>query len=580
MLAKRLHSLLIPQAAKPPIAQVRFWLSLSLTFAAIFGLLGLQKAFSSSYVVQDDARQHVFWMERFLDPQVFPNDWIADYFESVAPWGYHAFYHAFTAIGIDPLVFSKLLPPVLGLIATFYGFRLSLQLLPIPFTGFLSCWLLNLVFWMHEDLASATPRAFMLPFFLAFLDYLLRRSIVPCVVLIVLEGLFYPQFVFVFAGLLLFLPFRWNQIWHQRRLRFSLERRDYWLCGLGLIAAFLILLPYALISTPFDPVVPLSAAKQLPDFYEGGRNPFFSNDPLFFWFTGIRSGIFPTFQPFVLGFGFLLPILLCLPTRLPLTQQITRKTFILLQITLTALGLFFAAHLLLFKLHLPSRYTAYTLRFTLAYAAAIALTLIFDAGLRWLAQSSRSTTVSRSIVWGFLALLMAALLLNPSYEYAFMRVNYKTGRTPQLYEFFAQQPKDIMIASLAQEIDFVPTFSHRSILVGREYAIPYHAGYIDRFRERANDLIRAQYSLDRGTVRDVIQRYGIDFWVLSQTAFKPATLKETWIRQYPQAIETAARNLKQGTPALAKLRRRCAVLREGELVVLEANCILQATERE
>ena len=576
MFAKRLHSFLIPQAAKPPIAQVRFWLSLSLTFAAIFALLGLQKAFSSSYVVQDDARQHVFWMERFLDPQLFPNDWIADYFESVAPWGYHAFYRAFAAIGIEPLVFSKLLPPVLGLIATFYGFRLSLQLLPIPFTGFLSCWLLNLVFWMHEDLASATPRAFMLPFFLAFLDYLLRRSIVPCVVLIVLEGLFYPQFVFVFSGLLLFLPFRW----HQRRLHLSSERRDYWLCGLGLIAAFLVLLPYVLISTPFDPVVSLAAAKQLPDFHEGGRNPFFSNDPLFFWFTGIRSGIFPTFQPFFLGFGFLLPILLYLPTRLPLVQQITRKTFILLQITIVALGLFVAAHLLLFKLHLPSRYTAYTLRFALVYAAAIVLTLLFDAGLRWLVQSSRSKPVSRSMVWGFLALLMAALLLSPSYEYSFMRVNYKTGRTPQLYEFFAQQPKDIMIASLAQEIDFVPTFSRRSILVGREYAIPYHAGYIDRFRERANDLIRAQYSLDRNELKDVIQRHSIDFWVLSRDAFQPATLTKTWIRQYPQAIQTAARNLKRGRPVLRQLQRSCSVLQEANLIVLEANCILQATERE
>lgn len=64
---------------------MRFWFSLSLTFSAIYSILGLREAFSSEYVVQDDARQHVFWMLRFLDPELFPQDLIANYFQSVAP---------------------------------------------------------------------------------------------------------------------------------------------------------------------------------------------------------------------------------------------------------------------------------------------------------------------------------------------------------------------------------------------------------------------------------------------------------------------------------------------------------------
>lgn len=34
------------------------------------------------------------------------------------------------------------------------------------------------------------------------------------------------------------------------------------------------------------------------------------------------------------------------------------------------------------------------------------------------------------------------------------------------------QPQDIRIASLAEEANNIPTFAQRSILVGREYAIP------------------------------------------------------------------------------------------------------------
>ncbi|MBD2023377.1 hypothetical protein [Leptolyngbya sp. FACHB-711] len=567
MLAKRLHTWLIP--AHPSVSQTRFWLSLSLTFAALFGILGLQKAFANFYIVQDDARQHIFWMQRFLDPQLFPNDWIADYFQSVAPWGYSGFYRVFAAIGIDPLLLSKLLPPLLGLIATYYGFRLALQLLPVPLTGFLACLLLNYLFWSQDDLASATPRAFMLPIFLAFLHFLLKRSLLACLILIALEGLFYPQFVFVFAGLLLWLPLRWQS----GRLRLSENRWDYWFCGAGLLVAFLVLLPYALVTTQFDPVVSVAEAKQLPDFYVGGRNPFFYPDPLYFWLVSFRGGLFPTFKPFLLAIGFLLPLLYLKPlrNRLPLLRQ--TKPLMLLQITIVALGLFMMAHLLLFRLHLPSRYSAYTLRIVLVYAAAIVLTVAFDGLLHGL-QRSRQIGI-KAIAWALIGVTTVTLLLYPSYAYPFMKVNYKTGPNPQLYQFFAQQPKDTIIASLVQDIDFVPTFAKRPILVGREYAIPYHDGYITPFRQRANDLIRAQYSLDRAALTDVIRTYGIDFWVVSRDSFRPEFLKNTWIRQYPEAIEQAVANLQQGTPALARQRQRCTVQRDGNLIVLDATCLLR-----
>jgi len=53
-------------------------------------------------MVQDDARQHVFWMQRFLDPALFPRDLIADYFQSVAPAGYTAIYQMMAGVGINP----------------------------------------------------------------------------------------------------------------------------------------------------------------------------------------------------------------------------------------------------------------------------------------------------------------------------------------------------------------------------------------------------------------------------------------------------------------------------------------------
>ncbi len=82
---------------------VVFWFSLSLIIAAIYSGLALREAFSHAYIVQDDARQHVFWMQRFIDGELFPHDLIADYFQSVAPVGYTTLYRIAAAVGIHGL---------------------------------------------------------------------------------------------------------------------------------------------------------------------------------------------------------------------------------------------------------------------------------------------------------------------------------------------------------------------------------------------------------------------------------------------------------------------------------------------
>src|SRR5262249_44889873 len=96
-----------------------FWLALSLVFALLVSSEAMRQAFSSPYVIQDDGRQHVFWMWRFVDPELFRGDLIADYFQSVAPAGYSMLYRGAARLGMDPIYFSKLLPMALGVLTTF-----------------------------------------------------------------------------------------------------------------------------------------------------------------------------------------------------------------------------------------------------------------------------------------------------------------------------------------------------------------------------------------------------------------------------------------------------------------------------
>lgn len=568
---KKLQTFLTAPPRKNSRQNVIFWLSLSLTFTLIYSYMALSEAFNGNYVVQDDARQHVFWMQRFVNSQLFPNDLIADYFQSVAPLGYTTLYQFFATLGIEPLMLSKLLPPVLALISALYCFGCTMQLFPLPIAGFIGTLLLQQSLWMKFDVVSATPRAFVYPFFLAFLYYLLRKNLLGVCLALVLLALSYPPYVLIACGMLVARVIKWKNT----GIRLCQNRRDYWFSALAILVAFVMMLPYALHSTEFGPTITRSEAIAYPIFHPEGRQSFFSDNPLYFWFIGERSGILPPLLPPLIWLGLLLPFALKKPQIFPLVSWVKNQK-VLLDLALTSLALFFAAHAVVFRLYLPSRYIEHSARIGLAIATAILLTLILDWALNTVSQAARQSNGKKAIALASSLLLTIALVLYPLYDRSFPRTNYRPGRLPQLYEFFQQQPPDILIASLASEANNLPTFSHRSVLVAREYAIPVHLGYYRQFNQRVTDLLRAQYSSDPTQVQQFIDRYGIDFWLVERSAFTPEYIaQDSWLQQYQPEAQRAIAQLHEGTPPLvATAIDRCSVFQLGDFVVLDADCIV------
>jgi hypothetical protein len=524
-----------------------------LAIALTYGLQVWPQAFRAATIVQDDARQHLVWMSRFADANALPQDLIADYFQSVAPWGFVGLYQAMATIGIQPLLLSKLLPPVLALLTTGMAYLLWLEFLPLPVTAFVATALFNQNFWMRDDLASASPRAFLNLIFLAFLYWLVRGAWWPCLGAIVLLGGFYPQYVFVAAGILLL------------RLLQKPQQSKFLIAGLGV--AGLILLLYALRASTFGPTISATEAKTLLEFAPAGRARFFFDDFGRYWLTGGRSGLQIPLDPPLLGLGLLLPVLLRFPARWPLLRQ-SQNLDLLGQLTTVALAMFLIAHALLFKLHLPSRYTQHSLRIVLAMAAAIVLTVLLDAA--W-----RSLVVPRWTAIGLTVLTGCVLIAYPLTLGNFPKTTFVQGSATPIYEFLARQPPDTLTASLSEEANFLPIFAQRSTLVGSEYAIPYHVGYYRQFRQRVLDLLQAQYSSDPATVQRVLQTYGIDFWLVDRAAFQPAYLRQNgWLRQYQPAQTEALKHLEADRPPLiAQSLSRCTVAETEAIVLLNATCL-------
>ncbi|MGB3514248.1 MAG: hypothetical protein WBA93_34560 [Microcoleaceae cyanobacterium] len=556
----------------------KFWFGLSIAILTIYGIESLKEAFQAEYVIQDDGRQHIFWMRRFLDSELFPQDLIADYFQSVAPWGYKTFYWVIASIGIDPVFLSKLLPIFLGLISTVYCFVVSLEILPIPALGFFSSFILNQTLWMEDDLVSATPRAFFYPLFLAFLYYLLRGALFPVLIAIALQALFYPHTVLLSLTILTIRLFSY----HQKRLKLSSVSLNYWLWLGAIIITVAILLPYKFNATEFGPIITTAAAKLQPifNYVDGryGRAFFFHDNPLIFWLIGPRSSIlFLGLLPPLAIASLLLPFFLSKSEKFPLTKQVSENLEILTQILIASIGLFFIAHALLFNLHFPNRYIYHSLRVIMPITAGIALMLWLDSFLRKvISQVENSLTWQNKISLGATTLLLIILSMIPfSTDLTIDNQSYVQGKETELYKYLLAQPKDTLIASISKESANLPTFAQRSTFVAQEYSLPYHLGYYRQFSQRAIDLIQAQYTPNPEEVKNFIQKYGVDLWLLDRTAFDPRYVADKELISQYDLAELIIYQLKQNLiPALSVTVENCTVLRSKRIELLPTSCII------
>ncbi|MEM1369087.1 MAG: hypothetical protein AAGG02_13935 [Cyanobacteria bacterium P01_H01_bin.15] len=542
--------------------------SLSALIGGLFWWINRGVIFATPYTIQDDARQHVFWMQRFQDPGLFQNDRIADYFQSVAPWGYANFYKVFALLGVDPITFSQFVPLILGVAASVFCFGVCIEICPKPQAGLIAVLLLNQNLWMVDDLSSGTPRAFLYPLFLGFLWAWLRScSIVSegvsqtglTYLMVILLGLFYPPGVLLATGILAIQGI-------------TQPSRRTWQTALGILLGVGILGIYATGAFEYGPLVSVDQARSQPEFLTGGRSEFFVNDTWQYWLFG-RSGLLPADWPYLLifSFGLFLPWLKQFKV-FPLLQTIRPQWVILLDLLIVSLGLFVIAHVFLFRLHLPSRYMHHSLRIVFAIAGGIALAGLLDGLSRWLSQRVLGRQGFQNVLFvGLVALFLLPSVAVTAYPF---RLAYFDGPSPELYAFLRTQPKDIVIGTISAEADFIPSFGRRSVLAAPEYGIPYHLGYYEPFRTGALALLQAQYSESTADLQGFLVQYPLTYWLLDRDAFEPGYLSESpWTRTFPVEIKQLDAQLPNTNPVLKTLRDRCTVFETEQVQLMDSQCL-------
>ena len=401
----------------------------------------------------------------------------------------------------------------------------------------------------------------------AFIYYLLKDRVIACIFMLVFQGLFYPQAVLI-SGFILGFKLVFSSSNHQ--LEF-----------IGLFTASIILLGYGIQTSDFAPVISAQAAKVLPEFAAGGRSTFFSDNWVRFWLIGRRSGFFPVEWPYSLmcTYGLALWWLISYPQKFPLVKKISPKTIIIPQLLLVSSCLYLLAHLLLFRLHLPGRYTHHSIRICLALLDGITITIISQAIIefsqKFLTTKLFNSRLGKSLLFGILLIA----LLYPTYaaqSYP-QRLGYVTGEATQLYQFLQQQPADTLVVTLSKEADMIPSLAQRSVLTAAEYSIPYHQGYYQQLRRKIVDTISAQYSSNPQVVKQFIDRYQPDLWLLDRNAFTGEyLLNNPWLQQFNPVTQQALEQLQaQSNSFLAKNSDRCKVWQDAQHSLLDAKCLRQ-----
>ncbi|MEM7068799.1 MAG: hypothetical protein AAF478_07930 [Pseudomonadota bacterium] len=547
---------------------------IALLIPIYFAVVSINYGLRIEHIVHHDARHHIVWLQRYIDPDLFPGDLTADYFQASGPIGFQSVYWFFAKLGIEPLTLAKFLPLPIALIASIYWFKLSFHILPSTMGAVVSTLLFNQGLWLRDGVISATPRAYAELLLAAFLFHLLKRHNSVVLLIIALQALFYPILVPTLLGILAIRLL----VWSDKGVTFSKCKRDYLAAITAATIGVVALVPSFIGASDYGPLVTSVQMKTMPEFLSTGRSAYYGVGFFQFWLTG-DSGLRLPWLPPTLWIGVALPFLI--GSRYMAGMPILRDKEILWQVLLVSVGLYVLAHIFFIKLYFPNRHVIYGLQLVITLAAGIVFTVALKRVWKRTINLLRNNTPRNSgklIKAGVTSTMLALAAVVPSLPSVFLGAHYwHVIGDPGVFIWLSNQPKDTQIASLSGAADNLPSLSLRSVLIARNTAIPYHHKYYDEIRSRAHDLISAQYTSDNNTLAHITQKYGIDYWLVDTGAFSANYIVENdWLMQFLPTATDAVKAMKSGTTPILEVRSEtCAVFEDTNLQLIDANCVLE-----
>jgi len=477
----------------------------AVVFLAIFITLFCQyPLLKDKYVIQDDVRPNIFWMVKFQDPKLFKNDILSRYSSWVTPIGIKSVY-SLTNFFVDPIIVAKVLCFFLCPIAAIYFFKLG-ELAWNSKIGFLSAALFLFVAWYKEFIffEDGGTGDFFPVLLIAFLYYFIKRDYLKTTLVIILQAIFYPPAILIclFTYGISFVRRK------QKRLCIEIGRKKllYFLTAITL--CFFILFPkYLLRDKEFGKIITLPQMKSMQEFYPGrkiyqepeprGRMPIIFPS-LYERLTNDRSGINLNSSILFLGLFSLLLLILLRKKALILPRELW--CFLLASIIL-----FMGANAVMLALFEPSRYIRTSLPIFLVF-------FIVVNSYRLISEVKKSIyrrTVASFIITATLVFYLPRIQGDSEYK----------AKDAELYSYLSTLPKDVLIAGHPRDMDNVPIFSKRKVLIMEELSLPYYPDFYEKIKERTYDFFDVYYATTPDKLCAFCSKYGITHFVVYNSHF-------------------------------------------------------------
>lgn len=536
-------------------------------------------ALTNPYVIGDDVRQQIFWMQKWSDPELFTDDLLTEYAMNYVPWGVKAIYVA-THSFINPLQFSSILSGILFVLTAGFLFGLGLRLgdqLTSVLTVCLYCFLGHFM----ENITSGVSRSFAYPLLAAYLFFLSAKNLIGTGAVILLASVLNPYiFLLCLVTQALFLIHHyWPAIasWLPGYVRFKYFSRprlsksepfierihsdadflqpdrfdngplrhssiviSILLAGSG---GFFFLLRYFFFSTnTFGTLVTPGDMIGHAEYSAVGRYEIFPQPsflteiihPWIFNLPFIQWGPLPAWFFALVGLA-IIGYAVCSRRKLVMDLSILRVLGYLL---VSSLLLYVAARIFIFRLFVPSRYIEFS--FNIFFCLVIAKCLRV-AMVGWVSDRT------------IFPLLTTLLIILASLQVYHVGV-FDYSNDAKLYRFFDTTPKNVLIAGHPEVMDNVLTFARRKAFVTYELSHTWYASYWNVIKKRTFDFFRAYYSGDPRDIYSFCRKNGIDYLVVRDSDFSEEKLKKGGL--YFEPFDSFIRDLAKSQINFALLDRK------------------------
>ncbi|MDQ0322970.1 hypothetical protein QO002_005176 [Pararhizobium capsulatum DSM 1112] len=549
----------------------RFWFVLAFGLGLISALSFEVRAFALPIdTISSDARMFLSWMGQWDNPDLLNGDFVADYWKAVSPWAYTGVFRLAWELGLPPVVFAKIIPALLLLLVPVFTFRFIRAINGEPLVAFLAS--AAVLHYLARAIVSGTPRDLWPILLLAILDGLARGRIFQTALAQLLLTGSYPQMAMATATMigLTFLDFF-------PRLKADLSRQRIVLIAVCAMATITGILPFLVSSGGYAPSFSLAEALKIPTFQPGGRGQLFPANGAFNVLCGSRLSFLVNCNgAAILKPSLLVGLVLGGSIVLFLRKQRAAKGIMASNIPfllmIASILWFILARAMLFRLHLPNRYTAATE--LLIYLTAFPLVVEWvrrrlQSNSLWLSRSGR-----RVLVGGAIILLIVCALGAVNVRVAFTRPNL------ELLNALRGLPETSVVGGFVEDLDFSPALTNRSTLFSRELAIAYQKGYFLPIMARMEAVKDIVMTHDPEVLVDRISALKITHLVIRQSDLSEARLPPAFRSFFDEAQLKRDEDVEKRVGSiLSKLAPICTAGVYNGVSLISTTCLVEAAKR-